>query len=34
MIKAVVVKYLGERKIVLASNSDIADFLTNGKLIF
>ncbi|XP_065657176.1 uncharacterized protein LOC124810398 isoform X3 [Hydra vulgaris] len=29
MIKAVVVKYLGERKIVLANNSNIADFLTN-----
>ncbi|XP_065648155.1 uncharacterized protein LOC136077872 [Hydra vulgaris] len=34
MIKAIVVKCLGERKVVLASNSNIADFLTNASKKF
>ncbi|XP_065650141.1 uncharacterized protein LOC136087558 [Hydra vulgaris] len=34
MIKAIVVRYLGEIKIVLASNSNIADFLNNASKKF
>ena len=34
MLKAVLVKYLGERKIVIANNSNIIDFLNNGMHIY
>ena len=34
MLKAVLVKYLGERKIVIANNSSIIDFLNTGMHIY
>ncbi|XP_065656263.1 uncharacterized protein LOC136081875 isoform X1 [Hydra vulgaris] len=34
MVKAVLVKYLGERKIVIANNSSIIDFLNNASKKF
>ena len=34
MVKAVLVKHLGERKIAIANNSSIGDFLSNGVRIY
>ena len=34
MLKAVLVNYLGEQKIVIANNSSTIDFLNNGMHIY